>query len=63
MADSQEKGKFRADIPDDAVADALRSVERVGRAGAPAEGEAAADPVPVEVEGAAAGADPATAQL
>jgi len=31
MADSQDKGKFRADIPDDAVAEALRSVERVAR--------------------------------
>jgi molecular chaperone GrpE len=31
MADSQEKGKFQADIPDDAVAAALRSVERRAR--------------------------------
>ena len=31
MADSQEKGKFQADIPADAVADALRSVEKVAR--------------------------------
>jgi molecular chaperone GrpE len=31
MADSQEKGKFKADIPADAVADALRSVEKVAR--------------------------------
>jgi molecular chaperone GrpE len=42
MGDSQDKGSMRADIPDDAVADALRSVERVARASAggadPAEG-------------------------
>jgi len=31
MADSHEKGKFQADIPADAVADALRSVEKVAR--------------------------------
>lgn len=37
MADSQEKGKFEADIPADAVADALRSVEKVER-GDPGEG-------------------------
>jgi molecular chaperone GrpE len=53
MADSQEKGKFRADIPDDAVADALRSVERVER------GEAAEE-TPIEVDPAA---DPETARL
>ncbi|HET9555001.1 MAG TPA: nucleotide exchange factor GrpE [Anaeromyxobacteraceae bacterium] len=34
MGDSQEKGKFQADIPDDAVSEALRSVERVAREGA-----------------------------
>jgi len=40
MADSHEKGKFEADIPADAVADALRSVEKVarGEAGDPGEG-------------------------
>jgi molecular chaperone GrpE len=53
MADSQEKGKFRADIPDDAVADALRSVERVER------GEAA-EGTPIEVDPAA---DPETTRL
>jgi molecular chaperone GrpE len=39
MADSHEKGKFEADIPADAVAEALRSVEKVarGEAGAAAE--------------------------
>lgn len=45
MGDTQDEGSMRADIPDDAVADALRSVERVARASAgdpdPAEGEAA----------------------
>jgi molecular chaperone GrpE len=49
MADSQEKGKFEADIPADAVAEALRSVERVERGdageGAEIEVEAAAEPV------------------
>ena len=50
MADSDKKGAFQADIPADAVQDALRSVERI------ATGEdappAADEPVPVEVEAA-----------
>lgn len=45
MGDSQDKGSFRADIPDDAVEAALRSVDR-SRAGG---GET---PIEVEVEGA-----------
>lgn len=56
MADSQEKGSFSANIPQDAVEEALRSVERVraGAAGEPAAG--GADPVEVAVE-AEGGAD------
>jgi molecular chaperone GrpE len=53
MGDSQDKGSFHADIPDDAVEAALRSVERGARPAA-AGGEGA----PVEVEapaGASAG--------
>jgi molecular chaperone GrpE len=46
MADSPDHGNFKADIPADAVMDALRSVERVASRG---EGEAA-DPVAGETE-------------
>ena len=35
MADSDEKGAFQADIPVDAVQEALRSVERIASHGAP----------------------------
>jgi molecular chaperone GrpE len=46
MSDSHEKGKFRADIPDDAVAEALRSVEKVEKGEAPEPGApASADEV------------------
>lgn len=52
MGDSKHSGNFRADIPDDAIAAALRSVEKKGQA--PAAGEA--EPVEVEVgPGAEAG--------
>jgi molecular chaperone GrpE len=57
MTDSEEKGAFEADIPADAVAEALRSVERVAEGGGgPA---AAGEAVPVEVapEEDAAGAE------
>jgi molecular chaperone GrpE len=50
MTDKREKGAFQAEIPSDAVEEALRSVERVKRhdeAPAPV-----AEGVPVEVEGA-----------
>lgn len=49
MPDPHEKGAFQADIPQDAVEEALRSVERnrPGGAAAPAEG------VPLEVDPAA----------
>lgn len=51
MGDSQDKGSFRADIPDAAVEAALRSVERAKRAAA-AEGEGAegGEGAPVEVD-------------
>jgi molecular chaperone GrpE len=57
MADTHDKGAFRAEIPLDAVEDALRSVERIAR------GDPAPDPaVPLEVDGEAAvsapGAEP-----
>jgi len=48
MADSDKKGAFQADIPADAVQEALRSVERIAtREDAPA---AADEPVPVPVD-------------
>jgi molecular chaperone GrpE len=52
MGDSQDKGSFRADIPDDAVAAALRSVERVARAAAVPddEGGSGGEGTPIEVE-------------
>jgi len=55
MADSQDKGKFRADIPDDAVAEALRSVERVARGEAGEATEIEVDPAgePASAEEAA----------
>ncbi len=50
MADTHQKGGFQADIPESAVDEALRSVEKVARGG---------DGVAVEVEGdPAAGVDP-----
>jgi molecular chaperone GrpE len=45
MGDSQDKGSFHADIPDDAVEAALRSVERGARPAA-----AGGEGTPVEVE-------------
>jgi molecular chaperone GrpE len=54
MSDTSEKGTFQADIPANAVEEALRSVERVGHdEGAPA--------ATVEVEPAADGAEAAPA--
>ena len=49
MGDSHHKGNFRAEIPDDAVAAALRSVERASKVGAAA-GQAGGDAIPLEVE-------------
>jgi molecular chaperone GrpE len=52
MADRQHKGSFKADIPVDAVEEALRSVERASGHG-PGGGEGPPEGVPaVEVEGA-----------
>ena len=48
MGDSQDKGSFRADIPNAAVEAALRSVERVKAAGA--EGGSQDEGTPIEVE-------------
>ena len=52
MSEPNDKGAFQADIPADAVQEALRSVERIAR-DAPAEAGSAG--VPVAVEPAAAG--------
>ncbi len=52
MADTHDKGAFRADIPLDAVEEALRSVERISG------GEAEPEAAPLEVEGAPAPAEP-----
>ncbi|WP_242372267.1 nucleotide exchange factor GrpE [Anaeromyxobacter sp. SG26] len=52
MADTHDKGAFRADIPLDAVEEALRSVERISG------GEPQAEAAPLEVEGAPAAAEP-----
>jgi molecular chaperone GrpE len=49
MGDSQDKGSFRADIPEDAVEAALRSVER-GSKPAPAAADPAGQDTPIEVE-------------
>jgi molecular chaperone GrpE len=51
MADSDKKGAFQADIPVDAVQEALRSVERIAKGEAPA--PQAQEGVAVEVEAAA----------
>lgn len=48
MSDTNEKGAFRADIPLDAVEEALRSVEKVKQGGAAAPDESVA----LEVDGA-----------
>ena len=49
MADSPKKGAFQADIPADAVEEALRSVERVRNPEAPAEeAEVAVEADPAE---------------
>jgi molecular chaperone GrpE len=52
MGDTREKGAFQADIPSDAIEEALRSVERVKRGA-----EQDAEGVPVEVPDAQAPAD------
>ncbi len=56
MSDSERKGGFEADIPADAVQEALRSVERVKAGATAGDGEAEeAPPVVVEAEGGAPG--------
>lgn len=62
MTDSEHKGSLQADIPADAVEEALRAVDRHARGpaeGSPEEGEpeAGTGEVPVEVEPSAAPAD------
>jgi molecular chaperone GrpE len=62
MGDTHEKGRFRADIPDDAVADALASVERANLAGP--DDQPAPDGPPVEpASPAAAEAESLRAQV
>ncbi len=56
MGDSKHSGNFRADIPDDAIAAALRSVEKKGHAPEAGEGE----PMEVEVGPEAEAGEPAT---
>ncbi len=57
MAEPNDKGAFRADIPADAVQEALRSVERISGTEPPAEG--AGDPLAPGATPADAGAAPA----
>jgi molecular chaperone GrpE len=54
MTDRENKGGFQADIPVDAVAEALRSVERIARGEAPP-----AEGAEISVEAPAPAADPA----
>jgi molecular chaperone GrpE len=46
MAESDHKGGFQAEIPENAIEDALRSVERIGHGDAAAEAPAAAEGKP-----------------
>jgi len=57
MGERQDKGSMQADIPDDAVEEALRSVEKV--AGGEAPGDPVEGGVAVEVEGPAEAPSPA----
>jgi molecular chaperone GrpE len=50
MAEPNDKRAFQADIPADAVQEALRSVERIGKAEPPAAGPEAAPAIAVEAE-------------
>jgi molecular chaperone GrpE len=49
MGDTDTKGAFEADIPANAVEEALRSVERIAKGEAPAAAPGGDEPVPVEV--------------
>jgi molecular chaperone GrpE len=60
MSDAREKGAFQAEIPSDAVEEALRSVERVKRHGGEPGGEGERE-VAVEVDGAPTSSDAADA--
>ncbi len=57
MGESDQKGGFQAEIPANAIEDALRSVEKIAGGDAPA-GDGDAE-VPVEVEGGAPAGEPA----
>jgi molecular chaperone GrpE len=57
MSDSDKKGAFQADIPADAVQEALRSVEKVRRANEGAEGAAVAVEVGAPPDGGALAAE------
>ncbi len=61
MADSPTKGAFQADIPADAVEEALRSVERIQSSGAPSAAEGAEGAVEPGGEGAELAAEPGAA--
>jgi molecular chaperone GrpE len=64
MPDSPDHGNFKADIPADAVMEALRSVERAASRGeAPASGEGDAAEVPVAVDPPGGDAPDLAAQL
>jgi molecular chaperone GrpE len=56
MRESDTKGGFHADIPENAIEDALRSVEKVSDGAAPEDAPPGAE-VAVEVDGAAPAAD------
>src|SRR5512138_3305246 len=63
MAESESKGAFEADIPADAVEEALRSVERIAQGGEGAAATAGGAPAEgVAVEVAPEAADPAALQ-
>jgi molecular chaperone GrpE len=53
MTESDDKGAFQADIPENAIEEALRSVEKVARGEAASSAGPEASEVPVEVEAGA----------
>jgi len=63
MSEKQDKGSFRADIPSDAVEEALRSVERLAGPGAAAATGADGEAVEVETDPPAGGEASLQAQL
>lgn len=58
MADTREKGTFQADIPSDAVAEALESVERISRGDAAPEADPPDEGEPLEIAAEDAPVDP-----